>query len=211
MDIYDYASPKRWSVDAIDFGNLAIDAFINNGEVDFEELYISVDTPDDDYVYQGSTQLIPNPLVLSNGDNITVTFETYTEDNLSSNQQVATDLIDGIKFAIELANSNLSSADKITSINIYATTNGKHKALSNHYKGTAVDINRINGNRMTQTGLTNQIIELQEAFDNFIYIRENFGPHFKHKFSVEDPIGNQWDYNYSVSDHTSHIHIAVRR
>ena len=52
-----------------------------------------------------------------------------------------------------------------------------------------------------------KIIELQEAFDNFIYIRENFGPYFKHKTLTN---GNR-DLNYSVNDHISHIHISVRR
>jgi len=185
----------------------AIDALDNDGEVDFEELYISVDTPDDNYIYQGEKQLIPNPLVLSNGDIVTVNFISYTTDNLSSNQQVSIDLIDSIKFSIEQANQTLSLSDKIISINIYATTNGTHGTDSNHYNGTAVDINRINGKRMVETGVTNQIIELQNAFDSFTYIRENFGPHFKHKTLTNGNI----NLNYPVSDHSSHIHISIRR
>ena len=35
-----------------------------------------------------------------------------------------------------------------------------------------------------------------KGFDNFEYIRENFGPYFKHKFSKENPVGSQWNYNY---------------
>ena len=48
----------------------------------------------------------------------------------------------------------------------------------------------------------------QNAMDNFQYIRENFGPHFKHKYSIET---NTWNYNHPVSGHKDHIHIAVRR
>lgn len=183
---------------------------MNKQFVDFDEAYIEDDAPDDGYTFQGVKQLIPNLLVLSNGDQIQVTFITHTTDNISSNQLVSTALIDGVKFALEQANNNLSSFDKISSINIYATTNGKHTG-PNHYNGTALDINRINGKRMAETGLTNQITEIQKAFDNFQYIRENFGPYFKHKFSKDEPIGNQWNYNYPVGNHIDHIHISIRK
>lgn len=115
-----------------------------------------------------------------------VTFITHTKDGVSSNQPVATELINGLKFALEKANSNLPLGEKITSINIYATTNGKHGNQSNHYKSTALDINSINGKRMIETGVTNQIKEFQKAFDRFPYIRENYGPYFNHRYEVEN-------------------------
>ena len=197
------------SVEAITFINEAIDALMNGIFVDFDEAYIGENYQDDNYIFQGVKQLIPTPLVLSNGEKITVTFITHTKDNLSSNQKVSVDVINGLKFALEQANSNLTAANKITSINIYATTNGHGTTGdSNHLKATAIDINSINGNRMTVTGLTPQITELQKAFDNYQYIRENFGPYLKHKYSVES---NTWNLNYPVSGHTDHIHISVRR
>lgn len=181
---------------------------MNGGVVEFDELYISVNVPDDDYVYLGSKELIPNPLVLSNGDEITVTFGT-TKDLINANQPVSIDLIDGIKFAIEEANSNLSSTDQITSIHIMATTNGHGSTgSSNHLKATAVDISRINDQKMIITGVNDQIIQLQTSMDNFSYVRENFGPYFKHKYSIET---NTWNYNYNVSGHNDHIHFSVRR
>ena len=199
---------------AINFAQSAVEALVNNGEVDFKELVIIIDTPDDNYDYQGDKQHIPNPLTLSNGENIIVTFETYTSDDKSSNQEVAIELINAMRFALEQANNNLSSDNKITSINVYATTNGHGEPgpnnHSNHLKATAVDINSINGDRMAVTGLTDKIKELQIAFDNFQYIRENFGPYFKHKFTRENPIGSQWNYNYPVSGHKDHIHISIR-
>lgn len=194
------------SPEAQDFAEAAIMAFLNGGDVDFEELYIEVDTPDDDYVFIGQKQRIPNPLILDSGSEIEVTFITYTNDDLSSDQEVAELLIDGLKFALEDANTHLSDSEKISSINIYATTNGNHTG-PNHYNGTAIDINRINGVRMAQSGVTNQIIELQKAFDNFQYIRENFGPHFNHKYYISS---NTWNYNYPVGGHNDHIHISVR-
>ena len=196
----------------MNFAKEAVDAICNGGGVDYEELYISVPTPDDNYVYQDPKENIPNRLTLSNGDIVNVTFVTHTSDNKSSNQKVAVELVNSMKFALEQANNNLSLANKIISINVYATTNGHGTTgNSNHLKATAVDINSINGKRMALTGLTNQIIELQKAFDNFQYIRENFGPFFKHKFSKENPIGSQWNYNYPVSGHKDHIHISIRK
>ena len=193
-----------------DFAEAALVALENGGEVDFEEFYISTETPDDNYVYQGPKQKIPSVLVLSNGTKVDVTFITHTKDGISSNQPVATELVNGLKFALEKANSNLSLGDKITNINIYATTNGKHGNESNHYNSTALDINSINGKRMIETGLTNQIKEFQKAFDAFPYIRENYGPYFNHRYEVEN---NQWDLNRESvkTAHKNHIHFAIRK
>lgn len=192
-----------------DFAEAAIEALENGGEVDFEEFYISTETPDDNYVYQGPKQKIPSVLVLSNGTKVGVTFISHTTDKISSNQPVAIELINGLKFALEKANSNLPPGDKINAINIYATTNGIHGDNSNHYKSQAVDINSINGKRMFITGLTNQIKELQKALDNFKYVRENYGPYFKHKYYIAKDI---WDLNKKgVGDHSTHIHFAIRK
>jgi len=198
----------NYNVEAIQFAIEAIISIHFGGEVYFEEAYIPVDTPDDNYVYQGSKELIPNPLILSNGTQISITFGT-TNDNINANQPVAIDLIIGMKFAIQEANSNLSASNQITSIYISATTNGHGTTgPSNHLKATAVDISRLNGNKMALTGVTPQIIELQKAMDNYEYIRENFGPNFKHKYSIES---DSWNYNHPVSGHTDHIHFSIRR
>jgi len=95
----------------------------------------------------------------------------------------------------------------ITDIYIMATTNGEHGPDSNHYRGTAVDISRINGQKMILMGLNNQIEKLQEVMDDFPNVRENFGPHFKHKYSVES---GTWNYSHPVGGHQDHIHFSVR-
>ncbi|WP_089358167.1 hypothetical protein [Ekhidna lutea] len=135
-------------------------------------------------------------------------FKTYTSDGKSSNQKISQHTINGLKFALEEANQNLSNSEKITSINIYATTNGNHGPDSNHSRGTAVDINSINGDRMALSGLTNQIKELQKAMDKYEKVRENYGPFFKHKYSKET---NTWDYDKKgISPHKDHIHFSTR-
>jgi len=177
-------------------------------EVEFDNTYIETATPDDNYIYTGLKQFISNPLILSDGNTINLTFGTTISDGISANKEVSIDLINGLKYAIQNANNNLSSNNKITSIYISATTNGKHSSTSNHTNGTAIDISRINGKKMAITGLTNQIKELQKAFDNFQYIRENFGPYFKHKYYIGSGV---WNYNHSIGGHKDHIHIAVRK
>lgn len=154
-----------------------------SGEVDWEEMYIETATPDDNYNYLGEKEFIPNTLVLDNGDEIDVVFGITTSDGESANKEVAKHLIDGLKFALNQANNNLSSLDKVFEIYIMVTTNGSHGPYNNHSSGTAIDISRINGIKMI-LGVTEPIRELQEAFDDYEFIRENFGPYFKHKFSI---------------------------
>lgn len=60
---------------------------------------------------------------------------------------------------------------------------------------------------MIVSGLTQQITELQETMDDFPNVRENFGPHFKHKYSIEN---DTWNFNYNVGGHQDHIHFSVR-
>ncbi|TYA52258.1 hypothetical protein [Formosa maritima] len=195
------------SEEAIAFAMEAIEALLDGGEVDFEELYIQTDTPDDNYVYLGQKVNIPNQIILNDNSIVNVTFNSNTSDGVSSNQEVSIYLLESIEFALNEANNNLDSSDKINEVNIYCTTNGNHSTTSNHYNGTAVDINSINRQRMALTGVTNQIIQLQEGFDNYQYIRENFGPHFKHKYDI---YSNTWNHNYPVGGHGDHIHISVR-
>lgn len=190
-----------------EFAKEAVNALVNGEYVNFGEVYIETNTPDDNYIYSGITQLISNPIILSNGNQISITFGVTGSDNQNSNKLVSVDLVDGIKFALEQANNNLSLSNKITNIHIAATTNGQHSPTSNHTNGTAIDISRINGKKMAITGITDQIIELQKALDNFQYVRENFGPHFKHKYYKNT---NTWNYNYPVGGHRDHIHFSVR-
>ena len=193
------------SFNAYEFAKSAITALMNSGEVDWEELYINIEVHDDEYEETGQTSIIPNPLNLDNGDSVNLSFGT-TKDGVNANQEVEQHLIDGLKFALNQANNNLTN--KITDIYIMATTNGGHSSTSNHSRGSAIDISRINGQKMLVSGTTEQIVQLQIAFDNYQYIRENFGPHFKHKYSVET---NTWDYNYPVGGHKDHIHISTRK
>jgi hypothetical protein len=48
----------------------------------------------------------------------------------------------------------------LLTINITATTNGEHAPNSNHYNGTAVDINMINGGRVRTSGRETSVCHL---------------------------------------------------
>lgn len=164
------------------------------------------DTDYDNIDYSGPKQLIPQSIILNDGSTLIITFGTTQSDNKNSNNEVAVDLVNSIKFAINLANSNLENSNKITSIYIAATTNGTHSSTSNHTRGTAVDISRINGTKMINLGNNIQVKALQDAFDNYPSIRENFGPSFKHKTFPNGSVNLNWP----IGGHQDHIHVSVQ-
>ncbi len=164
------------------------------------------DSDSDNSDYTGPKQLIPNTITLNDGSVVAVVFGTTSSDNLNSNNLVAVSLVESITHALNEANSNLQSNNKITSIYIAATTNGSHSATSNHSKGTAVDISRINGTKIVNLGANNQVIALQNGFDSYNNIRENFGPYFKHKTLPDGSVNLNWQ----IAGHQDHIHISVQ-
>ena len=160
----------------------------------------------DNVDYSGPKQLIPKSIILNDGSTLTITFGTTQSDNKNSNNEVAVDLVNSIKFTLNLANSKLENSLKITSIYIAATTNGTHSSTSNHPRGTAVDISRINGTKMINLGGNAQVKALQEAFDDYPKIRENFGPSFKHKTLPNGSVNLNW----LIAGHQDHIHVSVQ-
>ena len=134
-------------------------------------------------------------VILPNGKEVSIAF-LKTRDGVSSDNSVAKLLLEALIFALNEATNMVN----ISSITISATTNGGHSPTSNHPKGLALDISRLDGVPMIQSGLTNKIKELQLGFDRFPRIRENFGPFFLHKFGSNFP---------SAPLHNEHIHISV--
>jgi len=206
--IMEFLDDNNFSSNSKDFANKALPILLNNGSVYFDSAYIPIATPDDNYSYQGPKELIPTTINLANGDVVNIEFGVTSSDGISANQKIATHLIEGLKFALNEANNNLNDTDKITDLYIMATTNGVHGPYSNHSNGTAIDISRINNVKMALSENVSQISELQNAFDNYEFIRENFGPYFKHKYSIEN---NTWNYNHPVGGHSDHIHISTRK
>ena len=163
------------------------------------------DADDDNTDYTGPKQFIPQSITSQDGTVVTITFGTTQSDNQNANQQVAVDLVNAIQSALNDANNNLPNGEKITSIAIKATTNGTHHPDSNHYRGTAIDINKINGNKILTLGPNNQVSALQNGFESYDNIRENFGPVIKHKTLPDGTV-----LNSQIGGHRDHIHISVQ-
>lgn len=205
---------KNQTVNGKRFTELAIKAMANDQFVNVEEAFIETATFDSSNDWEAIEEMeetedyIPIPIVLSTLDTVQIKFGITISDQMHANQKVSKILIEGITHAVELANGNLLDSDRIKSIYVMATTNGKHGSNSNHYHGAAADISRINDEKMALSGITYQIIQLQNAFDNYAYVRENFGPAMKHKYKIEN---DTWNYSHNVGGHDTHIHFSIRK
>lgn len=115
-----------------------------------EDRYLETLTPDDSLAFAPEPRKkIEGPITTTAGE-IELNFGTTQSDQVHADQPIDTLLIRSLKEILEETNKHLvaTGAPPITSIHISATTNGKHSTNSNHYKGMAVDISRINGVRM---------------------------------------------------------------
>lgn len=166
------------------------DLLIENEIVD-EDL----DSDEENTADNGPTQVMPSSLTLSNGSVITITFGVTTSDGQNAQKAVSVRLIEAIKTALEIANKKVS----ITSIHIFATTNGTHATTSNHYRGLAIDISKINGIPVSIMGANNIVTELQKAIEETPNRRENFGPALKLKLGPP----------FAIGGHGDHIHFAI--
>ena len=138
---------------------------------------------------------IPHSITLNNDNVVQITFGYTSSDGQYADNPVSQSLLNAIVHALNEASSSVN----INSVHISATSNGEHSPSSNHYKNRAVDISKINGQRIYNIQNSNEVKFLQEAFDSFPDIRENFGPSFNHK------LGD----NYDVGGHNDHLHIST--
>ena len=167
-------------------GCMRVDDYSGDGNLD-----------DNDYETSDCTQdleRIPSSITLTNGSKVQVTFG-IKKDRLNADNPVAQSLLNSIVFALNEASKSII----ISHIHISATTNGGHGTYSNHYKKRAIDISRINNQSIYNIRNSDLVRVLQESFDRYSDIRENFGPAFHHKS------GN----NYNVGGHSDHLHIST--
>ncbi len=105
----------------------------------------------------------------------------------------------------------VTQAAGVESINISATTNGQHAPNSNHYNGTAVDINKVNGEKVINAGkdssVASDVHSIQKAANNPKngVAHENYGPAGLFKD------GKQVTNQKLQSQHENHIHITIPR
>lgn len=162
--------------------NLGYDIYSGENELDF----------DNNSDWTGAMDYILESIILPNGKFIKITFGITKSDNKSANNQISVKLLDALKSLLNEVSNNSS----LSSIHLSATTNGKHASTSNHYKGLAIDISKINGTPVINLGPNNILVSLmQNAFENIAGRRENFGPSFTKK------LGYPHDPGISHEDH----------
>ena len=123
------------------------------------------------------------------------------EYSSGADNEVEQSLINLLKAVVK---SDVVSDHTLNKVYVTATTNGTHATTSRHYSGKAIDISRINAKKMSVHYPSDEAVKaivdaLQEKADEQSGIRENFGPHFKHKHKA----------NWSVTGHSDHIHWSV--
>jgi hypothetical protein len=127
-------------------------------------------------------------------NNVTVEFASTV------NKSVKQRVIDGLNHCIR---EKIAPDHTLTKIYV-SSANDSHTLPSRHMQQKAVDISRINGDKISvfygsSNSLTAIVNAIQDTFESYEYCRENFGPHLKKKN------GNNW----SVSGHGDHIHLSV--
>jgi len=99
----------------------------------------------------------------------------------------------------------------LLTVNISATTNGEHASNSNHYNGTAVDINMVNGGRVRTSGTDPEVARHVGWLQGTANDRgngvahENFGP----AGLFRD--GREFQNVKLQTEHENHVHITIPR
>jgi len=115
------------------------------------------------------------------------------------NRQISAELNKALKATIKPGHFNNELKELWVS-----SAKDNHKCPSRHVTGNAVDISRVNGLRIAEAYLKDQVITdivkgLQKEFENAPSRRENFGPYMKNKNGK----------NHPVPGHLDHIHFSV--
>ncbi len=136
------------------------------------------------------------PTIPSTINAVTVEFSSAV------NKTVDQAIIDGLKKVVKPA---IATGYTLTKIYI-SSANDQHVAPSRHVQGSgkAVDISRINGNKLSLSYPSNATVKaivdaMQTEFENFTSRRENFGPFMTKKLGK----------NHTVSGHGDHMHFSV--
>ena len=109
-------------------------------------------------------------------------------------------VIDGLKRCIK---PQIATGHTLMNVHI-SSAYDSHQMPSRHIQHKAVDLSRINGTKIiigyAQGGALKAIVDaIQDAFEEYSFRQENFGPHLKRKS------GQSWN----VSGHNDHIHLSV--
>jgi RHS repeat-associated protein len=132
----------------------------------------------------------------ANSPGPTITFNNDNPHGASPNQPLTTTTANMVEGAV--INSGAQS------VNVNSTSGGQHAPTSNHYLGKAVDINRVNGQRVDNPANRSAVTDVQNAFSKEPNVRENFGPVFQEKTLTSGTTPVSW--TQVGEDHQNHIH-----
>jgi hypothetical protein len=139
---------------------------------------------------------------------VSITYGKATADGPTADRRVTRQMRDTVQ---EVLDDPRVKAAGVKSVNISCTTNGAHAEGSAHYDGRAVDISRINGDRLdrpTDPATPQRIKVLQEVLaekQREGEIEENFGPQ-----SQRERRGNTiYHVDGLAESHANHIHVTV--
>lgn len=145
-----------------------------------------------------SLSKIDSEIKRADGKIAKVTFENDDRKGSNPNQPISTKTAILIETIISKAN--------VESVNINSTTGGVHEEGSNHYKGRAVDINRVNGEKVS---MSNQDAKnLQTVARSESATRENFGPSIMEKNAVAGGKTTTITDKAMTQAHKNHLHIS---
>lgn len=145
---------------------------------------------------------LPTKIQKTDGSAVTLIFDTKTKDDGLTGDQLVT------KKLADTLTDILSETKDISSVNVSATTNGHKGEIGDHAYGDAVDISRINGVPVAETGLG-----IAYAYELQIIAMAH--PNVRY---VEGPIGNYARQNSNSTfarskllhpSDLNHVHISV--
>jgi len=96
----------------------------------------------------------------------------------------------------------------VKSVNINSTTGGHAGTTSRHNGGKAVDINRINGQRVDSAVGASAAANLQGAAAQQLNIRENFGPAYTEKTVSSGSQPVRINNAELTRSHQNHVHLS---
>ena len=149
----------------------------------------------------GNNGLSNMEVSLSETSLVSVTFQNDDPSMPSTDKPIETSAANMVEKAVLDAG--------VQSININSSTGGHGGKLSWHNSGHAVDINRVNGAKVSSSN--SAATRIQEAARAGGKVRENFGPNIMEKTSKSGGVPVQ---NYGTTglkrEHQNHVHLSVQ-
>ncbi len=99
----------------------------------------------------------------------------------------------------------------VASVNINSTTGGNHSPTSRHASGRAVDINRVNGDRVDSPSAAPGVAAIQRAARANPNTRENYGPSTLEKTTSPGGAPNTIVNPALQRQHRNHIHLSGQK